>query len=320
MAAGDTKAATQYQLQLQIAKIDEQILPLKQQIALEEQKGVDAADRQIEKSANRVGSTSSTCRSAISETKATNTVRSYWKASGTCSRSTSISTRKSRQPSIRQTSARSKGLELTAQENEALAQQLETEKQATLQLEQQRQEQERQRIAQGPNPLTINALAQNNLRLGATSDVYAAALAASRGLKPGSPEYNRLVQQIEAQDRLRELQGKNLSFADQTRSRQTRAMVCCPTTATGDRRSPTKPSTRDRLLASRSSRQNAAGDNPYSGLFGVPNFQTGQFTAPTSWRNSQSRSINSNPKSRYLKKQFPRLNKFNKTPRSSASE
>ena len=67
----------------------------------------------------------------------------------------------------------------------------------------------------GASPLTVGALAEGNLRLGATSDVYAAALAASRGLQPGTEAYNRLVQQIEAQDRLRELQGKNPSFADQ---------------------------------------------------------------------------------------------------------
>lgn len=59
------------------------------------------------------------------------------------------------------------------------------------------------------------ALAQNNLRLGATSDVYAAALAASRGLQPGSPAYNQLVQQITAQDQLRSLQGGTLGWEEQ---------------------------------------------------------------------------------------------------------
>src|SRR5262249_29466825 len=67
----------------------------------------------------------------------------------------------------------------------------------------------------GPHPLTIAALAEGNLRLGATSDVYAAALAASRGIQPGTPAYERLVQQITAEDQLRMLQGRNLSFFDQ---------------------------------------------------------------------------------------------------------
>jgi hypothetical protein len=110
-----------------------------------------------------------------------------------------------------------------AQLKQAEADELETEKQKTEQLEMQTQalhdqrnsEADRAAAAQGPNPLTVSALAQGNLRLGATSDIYAAALAASRGLQQGSPEYERLVQQITAQDRLRELQGRNLSFADQ---------------------------------------------------------------------------------------------------------
>ena len=107
------------------------------------------------------------------------------------------------------------GWSCTAEENELLAQQLETEKQATLDRERQRQEQERQRISQGPNPLTINALAQGNLRLGATSDVYAAAVAASENLQPGTLAYERLVQRISAEDQVRNLQGKNRGWEEQ---------------------------------------------------------------------------------------------------------
>ena len=182
MAAGDTKAATQYQLQLQLAKIDQQILPLKQQIALEEQKGVDAADRQIEKSANRVAIDELDLQISDLRNKG-NEYGAFLLENQRNLLQINLDFDEKIQAAIdKANEARAKGLELTAQENEALAQQLETERQATLELEQQRQEQERQRIAQGPNPLTINALAQNNLRLGATSDVFAAALAASRGL------------------------------------------------------------------------------------------------------------------------------------------
>ena len=105
------------------------------------------------------------------------------------------------------------------------ATELELEKQKTEQLESQNQALKDQATSQsaaspnastyGSSPLTVSALAEGNLRIGATSEIYAAALAASRGLKAGSEAYNRLVQQIEAQDRLRELQGHNLSFYDQ---------------------------------------------------------------------------------------------------------
>jgi hypothetical protein len=100
----------------------------------------------------------------------------------------------------------------------AVKHQINDENERSIALEEQAAAEEdarRHALSYGPNPLTINALASDNLRLGATSDVYAQALAASRGLKPGSPEYERLVQQITAQDQLRNLTGGNLSFSDQ---------------------------------------------------------------------------------------------------------
>ncbi len=167
MTAGDTKAATQYQLQLQLAKIDQQILPLKQQIALEEQKGVDAADRQIEKSANRVELDQLDLQISDLRNKG-NAYGAFLLESQRNLLQINLDFDEKIQAAIdKANEARAKGLELTAQENEALAQQLETERQAATALEEQRQAQERQRIAQGPNPLTIGALASGNLRLGA---------------------------------------------------------------------------------------------------------------------------------------------------------
>jgi hypothetical protein len=85
-----------------------------------------------------------------------------------------------------------------AQLKQAEADELGIEKQKTEQLEMQTQALHDQQAAEraradaaaramGPNPLTVNALAQGNLRLGATTDVYVQALAASRGIPVGSP-------------------------------------------------------------------------------------------------------------------------------------
>ena len=92
---------------------------------------------------------------------------------------------------------------------------MEVEKQTTLELERQRQAEEARVAAATQIREAAGALAQNNLRLGATSDVYAQALAASRGIQPGTPEYDRLVKQIQAEDTLRMLQGKTLGWEEQ---------------------------------------------------------------------------------------------------------
>ena len=287
MAAGDTKAATQYQLQLQLAKIDAQILPLKQQIALEEQKGVDAADRQIEKSANRVAIDELDLQISDLRNKG-NEYGAFLLESQRNLLQINLDFDEKIQAAIdKANEARAKGLELTAQENEALAQQLETERQAATALEEQRQAQERQRIAQGPNPLTIGALASGNLRLGATSDVFAAALAASRGIKPGSDEYNRLVQQITAQDQLRELQGKNLSFADQLARDKVVQWYAAQQQQQATGAAQQSHQQEIAYWQAVASGQPVPAGNPYSAMFGIPNFNTGLFTAPTSSEKGQ---------------------------------
>jgi hypothetical protein len=211
----DEHAASQADLKRQIRDIDRELGPLEQIIANEELKGVQAADLKILKSQDRVAldELDLQIRDALNRG---DEYGAFLLQSQADTLKINLDYDEKIQKALDDANiARQKGLELTAQENELLAQQLETERQATLALEQQRQEQQRQRIALGPSPLTIGALAADNLRLGATSDVYAAALAASRGLKPGTPAYDRLVEQISAQDRLRELSGTNLGFADQ---------------------------------------------------------------------------------------------------------
>ena len=282
MAAGDAKAATQYQLQVQIAKIDQQILPLQQQIALEEQKGVDAADRQIQKSANRVEIDQLDLQISDLRNKG-NEYGAFLLESQRNLLQINLDFDEKIQAAIdKADEARAKGLELTAQENELLAQQLAAERQVTLEQEQQRQAQERQRIAQGPNPLTISALAEGNLRLGATSDVYAAALAASRGLKPGSPEYNRLVQQTNAQDQLRQLQGRNLGWEEQLGRDK---LVQWYSGQQQQQATGAAQQSHQEEIAywqAIATGRTPSGDNPYLGVFGVPNFQTGQFTSASS--------------------------------------
>ena len=178
-------------------------------------------------------------------------------------------------------------LAIHAQLKQAEADELAIEEQKTIELEQQKQaleEQraaaERQRQAMGPNPLTINALAEHNLRLGATTDVYVQALAASRGIQPGSPEYNRLFQQINAEDQLRNLQGRNLSFFDQlARDRLVQHYADVQQQQASQQANIAHQQEIDYWQAIASGRTPPPG-NPYLGMFGVPNFATGQMMAP----------------------------------------
>ncbi len=66
-----------------------------------------------------------------------------------------------------------------------------------------------------PGTDALARMAAAGISMGATGATYAAALAASRGIQPGSPEYNQLVQRIRAEDMLRNLQGRNLGWFEQ---------------------------------------------------------------------------------------------------------
>ncbi len=280
MQAGDTKAATQYQLQTQIEKIDQQVLPLKQQIALEEQKGVDAADRQIQKSQNRQAIDQLDLQISDLKNKG-NEYDAFLLEQQRAALQINLDFDEKIQAALdKANEARAKGLEQTAQENELLAQQLDTERQAALAIQAQADAQQRQRIAQGPNPLTINALAQNNLRLGATSDVYAQAVAASRGIQPGTPEYDRLLQQITAQDQLRLLQGKNLSGADQTARDQLVRWFANQQQQKATGAADTAHQQEINFWQAIAQGQQPGSSNPYNSIFGIPNLQTGQFNIP----------------------------------------
>jgi hypothetical protein len=277
----DEHAATQFQLKKQIRAIDIERAELAKRLALEEQKGVDAADLQIQKSLDRVALDQLEAqlqdeifKGQTNAAIATQNLIDITKIELDYNEKIQAAIDKANE-------ARAKGLELTAQENEALAAQLETEKQEALATQQQAQERQRIINSYGPHPLTINALAEANLRIGATSDVYAAALAASRGLKPGTPAYDRLVMQIQAQDQLRQLQGKNLGWEEQLNrdklvqwyaDQQQREATASAATSLRQEM--------DYWQAIASGRMPMAG-NPYLGLFGVPDFTTGVFNQPT---------------------------------------
>ena len=348
---GDEHAATRYALEQQLEKVDQALLPLKQQLAIEEQSGVDAADRKIQKSQEEVEVLRAEAEGHTGLAELLKIEFSYED--------------KIKAALDRANEARAKGLELTAQENEELAAQLQAEQGAAIQakqsgelrqaqidtikegitLDQQRGSIDAQTAAYEQesvelqiksqdlqvkiddayrsgnqilaNQLEIqkgitdqleeqarNAAFANQLRtqgivvgqpgtdalgrlaaaggsIGATSANYAAALAAARGLQPGSDAYNRLVQQIQAQDQLNILQGKNIDwrtqlerdklvrwFADQQQQKSTQAAGI---------------SHQQEIDYWKAIAQGQAppGSNPFNNIFGVPNLTTGKFNPPT---------------------------------------
>jgi hypothetical protein len=273
----------------EIAKLDQQIIPLEQQItqeriqqAITDQKGADRAGREIQQSQDRLLLDQLDIQIRAAANKGDEYGAFLLQNQSNILKINFDYEEKIQKALDDANISRQKGLDLTAEEDEFLAQQLETEKQAALALEQQRQEQERLRISQGPSPLTINALAQGNLRLGATSDVYAAALAASENLKPGSPAYEQLVQRITAEDQLRMLQGKNLSFADQlSRDKLVQWYTDQQQQKANQAGATSHQQEIDYWQAIAQGRMPAAG-NPYLDVFGTPNLTTGSFTAPLS--------------------------------------
>ena len=125
-----------------------------------------------------------------------------------------------------------------------------------------------------PGTNFIAGLAKGNLRLGATSDVYAAALAASQGIQPGTPEYERLVQQITAEDQLRRLSGKNLGWGEQL-NRDKLVQWFADTqqqkaTASADQSHRDEIAFWEAIAAGRS-----PGDNPFTSLYGNAPFTSG---------------------------------------------
>jgi hypothetical protein len=142
---------------------------------------------------------------------------------------------------------------------------------------------ERDRIAAlaGPSPLTIGYMAEHGITLGATSNVYAAALAASRGIQPGSPEYNRLVMEIAAKDKLREMQGRNLGWQEQLNRDRLVQWYSARQAQQGLQQSQQQNQQQmDYWKAIAAGRMPSTG-NPYLGLFGTPDFMTGQFNPTT---------------------------------------
>lgn len=199
---GEEHAASQYEIKQKINDVNKLLLPLQQAISLEEQKGVDAADRSIQKSeeqmmvdamrfeAQRTGNVALSQQADLLETayKFDNEITAAIDKAN---------------------EARAKGLEQTAKENELLAQQLETEKQQALAEQQRLNDLKNRAQVEAQINNAAGALAANNLRLGATTDTYVQALAYSRGIQPGTPEYERLFKQVQAQDTLRMLTGNN---------------------------------------------------------------------------------------------------------------
>lgn len=268
---GDEHAASRYQLTTKLAAVDKDIATIQQVINLAEIQGIQAADQKIQKSQDRVALDQLDLQISDALNKG-NAYGAFLLQNQANILKINLDFDEKIQKALDDANtARAKGLEQTAQENELLAQQLETERQSVLALEQQKEAQDRQRISQGPNPLTINALAQNNLRLGATGDVYAQALAASLGIQPGTPEYERLLQQTQAGDMLRMLQGKNLSGADQlARDKLVRWFADQQqqkTTGAADQSHRDEIAFWEAIAAGRS-----PGNNPYTSIFGSSPF------------------------------------------------
>jgi hypothetical protein len=261
---GDEHAASRFQLEQQLEKIDQTILPLKQQLNIEELKGVQAADLKIEKSQEKVVLDQMEMQLQAAEVNGQTLLANAISNQIALTKIELDYNEKIQKALDDANNARAKGLEQTAEENELLAQQLDTEKQQALAQQEQTNEIQT-RAAQAANmQRSTNAfgvMAQEGLSMGQFDWV--------------KDPHQKLIYQARAQ--LGALTGKN-----QFRTQEL-AMINANEAAWA------KQQQQGATQGADQSRQQqidywqtimaggTPGNNPFAAMFGLPNFATGQF-------------------------------------------
>jgi hypothetical protein len=121
----------------------------------------------------------------------------------------------------------------------------------------------------------IGGLASGNLRMGATPDVLAAAIAHFQGLSPEATA--RLGMQLEAESQLRRLSGRNLGWFEQLQNdKMVQAYADWQQQQASQAAALSHQQEIDYWSAIAGGRT-PVGGNPYLAMFGMPNFATGQF-------------------------------------------
>jgi hypothetical protein len=266
---GDVHAASRYQLEQQLEKVDQTLLPLRQQLTLEEQKGVDAADRQIEKSQNRLALDQMEMQLQAAEVNGQTLLANSISNQIALTKIELDFDEKIQAAIDKANESRAKGLEQTAEENELLAQQLETEKQQAL-LQQQQTNDINTRSAQAAN-------------MQRSTDAFG--VMAREGLSAGQFDWvkdpqQRLIYQARAQ--LEAVTGRS-QF-----STQERAMIAANEAAWAKQQQQGATQEADQARQQQidywqaiASGHTPPGSNPFNNIFGVPNLATGQFNPPT---------------------------------------
>jgi hypothetical protein len=261
----DEHAATRYQLGKEIKAIDVERAELAKRLALEEQKGVDAADLKIQKSKDQVAIDELEMQLQAAEVNG-QTLLANSISSQIALTKINLDYEEKIQKALDDANlAREKGLKDTAAENDLLAQQLEDEKQIAL--------------AQQEQTNAINARAAQAANMQRSTDAFG--VMAREGISMGQFDWvtdprQKLLYRARAQ--LEALTGQNqFGTAERAMINANEAAWAQKQQQGASQRAATSLSQQEAYWQDIIAGRTPAG-NPFEAMYGMPNFSTGAFT------------------------------------------